>query len=358
MDSLPKRSDDIYKEIESFEDYELTQCVAYEMAIRNDDENFSMIPLWELEKTSNYELSDIDLYGYFSLADKVTSFYPTYIEETKKNAFNLFKEQPDFKHFDEKMLETLFQQSKKYWFNKIANNLEYFIEKFLMNENKEFVPLKLPTLTEDINVDRTLLIEIIKHSNRLKSYQLLKYSRPQITTHLSKVITININIGLPLTELIAQITKIKSNFDNEIVIVKAPIELLGETLEDATPKKDYPKKPTAQKMADMFFIYDYVKVRLKNIQEENKNNAIELEEEIENIKKYHTGADRKKRIAYAKAEHLESNIDTKITDIFKEDELTKILNLSGANISKLYYAIKPYIDDLKYKELITGVSTK
>ena len=37
MESLPKRSDDIYKEIESFEEYELTQCVAYEMAIRNDD---------------------------------------------------------------------------------------------------------------------------------------------------------------------------------------------------------------------------------------------------------------------------------------------------------------------------------
>ena len=33
---LPKRSDTIYQEIESFEEYELTQCVAYEMAIRNE----------------------------------------------------------------------------------------------------------------------------------------------------------------------------------------------------------------------------------------------------------------------------------------------------------------------------------
>jgi len=32
---LPKRSDAIYQEIESFEEYELTQCVAYEMAVRN-----------------------------------------------------------------------------------------------------------------------------------------------------------------------------------------------------------------------------------------------------------------------------------------------------------------------------------
>jgi hypothetical protein len=37
MINLPKRSDSIYKEIESFKDYEFTNCIAYEMAIRNDE---------------------------------------------------------------------------------------------------------------------------------------------------------------------------------------------------------------------------------------------------------------------------------------------------------------------------------
>ena len=32
---LPKRKDPIYKEIEEFKDYEFTNCIAYEMAIRN-----------------------------------------------------------------------------------------------------------------------------------------------------------------------------------------------------------------------------------------------------------------------------------------------------------------------------------
>jgi len=32
-----KRDDAIYKEIEEFKDYELTQCIAYEMMIRNDE---------------------------------------------------------------------------------------------------------------------------------------------------------------------------------------------------------------------------------------------------------------------------------------------------------------------------------
>ncbi|MFV0480525.1 MAG: hypothetical protein ACK5LP_00945 [Campylobacteraceae bacterium] len=34
-DRIPKRNDDIYLEIESFQEYEFTQCITYEMAIRN-----------------------------------------------------------------------------------------------------------------------------------------------------------------------------------------------------------------------------------------------------------------------------------------------------------------------------------
>ena len=34
---LPKRSDLIYKEIEEFEDYEYSNCIAYEMCTRNKE---------------------------------------------------------------------------------------------------------------------------------------------------------------------------------------------------------------------------------------------------------------------------------------------------------------------------------
>ena len=37
MNKLPQRDDLIYKEIEEFKDYELTNCIAYEMAIRSQD---------------------------------------------------------------------------------------------------------------------------------------------------------------------------------------------------------------------------------------------------------------------------------------------------------------------------------
>ena len=46
MDKLPQRDDLIYKEIEEFQDYELTNCIAYEMAIRNKDViKFDVLPI-------------------------------------------------------------------------------------------------------------------------------------------------------------------------------------------------------------------------------------------------------------------------------------------------------------------------
>ena len=37
IEQLPNRNDRNYKKIESFEEYELTNCIAYEMAIRNEE---------------------------------------------------------------------------------------------------------------------------------------------------------------------------------------------------------------------------------------------------------------------------------------------------------------------------------
>lgn len=352
MDNLPKRDDTIYQEIESFEDYELTQCVAYEMAIRNKNIQNVFQNYIDGFCVGKHLKKQMDTYHvpremYFDYLYRIGILE----RDNELSIENIFIK---YKHLFESFLI-----SDKYS-TEVEENLNFMailrLEKAINQkiedsigkvEAKRFIQRKQGvSFGSEIKQDVSPFI----HKSRASLCIPKEYDRATINLEL--------NLALPKQELLKQLEKIKDSYDADNNNLKSQAELLGETLEDATPKKDYPKKPTAQKMADMFFIYDYVKVRLKNIQKENKNNTIELEEEIENIKKYHTGADRKKRIAYAKAEYLESNIDTKITDIFQEDELTKILNLSGANISKLYYAIKPYIDDLKYKELITGVSTK
>lgn len=50
-----KRNDDVYLEIESFADYELTQCIAYEMAIRNYQNLFAINEVINYYETNNIE---------------------------------------------------------------------------------------------------------------------------------------------------------------------------------------------------------------------------------------------------------------------------------------------------------------
>lgn len=63
MDKLPQRDDLIYKEIQKFQNYELTNCIAYEMAIRNTEvkELLKEIILYPLYEFSPYEDKHIEL---------------------------------------------------------------------------------------------------------------------------------------------------------------------------------------------------------------------------------------------------------------------------------------------------------
>ena len=64
---LPKRSDSIYKEIEEFEDYEYSNCIAYEMAIRNKEVQKVII---DFDKCIS-----IDSNEYFELVNKLENFF-------------------------------------------------------------------------------------------------------------------------------------------------------------------------------------------------------------------------------------------------------------------------------------------
>ena len=123
-------------------------------------------------------------------------------------------------------------------------------------------------------------------------------------------ISIIINPNLPKEELIAYISKIKDDFDKDNSIIKTPLELLGETLEKSDNKKT-PKKPKASVYADWFYIYDYWKYE-KTQGKTDKDIFVALE--------------------------IENNVP------YKEDMLRKIRD-----------KMKYFIDDLGYKELITGV---
>jgi len=371
MNKLPNRSDEIYKEIESFEDYELTQCVAYEMAIRNDAViNFA-----------------IDMHNKKEERE----------EKFKQNNFNFIIEEEEFikEYFiSHDIIESLLIRNKKY--KSDSEELEILAIKFNSLPEKEKSSTKGKELksmmTKIINKNHCFLVndfnakyrngkgtlfqgegfksfrKITKSTSFINNFYydedddltierfariLLKRPKLDIPDEYNKAeIDITINLSLPFEEIKAYIKKIKSVYDKDIDHTKTPLELTVAELHkiNETPKQK------AKRWADMFFIYDYVAQRLKEIEKLNNQAKQEYEEKLQEIRENKNLSKKEKAIqkSVTHAEYLENCIDTTIKDIFKE--LEQQLNIKKDSISKLYYVIKPYIDESKYKELVTGIS--
>ena len=112
------------------------------------------------------------------------------------------------------------------------------------------------------------------------------------------------------------------------------------------------KTATAKKLiADKFFIYDYLKARQEQIKQMNNQIIEEYEDKIQNIK--NDSEDNKtSRINYLKKELSQDRINTTDTQIL--EELKEIENIPYGTARRYYDNIRPYIDNCKYKELITG----
>lgn len=344
MESLPKRSDDIYAEIESFEPYELTQCVVYEMAIRNDK--------GVVIESKGYVRGGNNRIKIFE-----KSTMNAHIQEYDDGSVHLLETQKLNGYFIDKEISF----KRKLNDDETISKQEFKKVVIIAEKNNLELHRSIQSLSNFDDMEKHF-----NYNNDYSNFQITSkvvdnYKRPRIMTNKLnlKYPMLEIDLNRPTSELIEYITHIKENLEKNQDVLKAPIELLGETLNDAIVQKDYPKKPTAKKMADMFFVYDYVSARQKDIRAYNESIKKKYDGLLLEISKNGELKTKEKQIQKAEVqiEHLKNTIDTINTDIFNEDEVTKPLNLSGGNISKLYYAIKPYIDDLKYKELITGVST-
>ena len=107
-------------------------------------------------------------------------------------------------------------------------------------------------------------------------------------------------------------------------------------------------------IADKFFIYDYITARQEQIKKDNELKFQEYEEQLQEIKNnpYVTPKDRKIQQQELKKE-FEENTNTRINELFEDIE-----DFTPATARRYYYYIKPFIDDCKYKEVITGTSSK
>ena len=391
MKELPKRSDLIYKEIEEFKDYEYTNCIAYEMAMRNEE----IINKINLFNTAFPNIKEI-----INKINKTNLFNTTFpnnleslAEDLKVNFYvskDIIYEIPKFEEYIESKitLEAIEDGAEKLLKYLQSNNLLKYIPQFRRHVSKDLNNLTIEELLEyknffffygekdnikyncgifndlDLSIvpKEFLLIQRdnIKQNGKIDSNF---FSRPKlhIPKDIDKTIDLKINPNLPKDELIAYISKIKDTYDNDNSTIKTPLELLGDELDKsdemkskALPKKDKAKRKKA--MADAFYIYDTWKILEIEYAEKTKELKEKLEKDIQSIKN---------NLNYGKY-NRKSNTDivkTKIDDDLRnytkvslKTEIANHLNISIDNVDKLHGLMIKYIDNLKYKELITGLS--
>jgi hypothetical protein len=270
---LPSREDVIYEEIEEFKDYELTNCIAYEMAVRVDEVK-EYLKKWEngRRKWSNGETDTNEV----SIFSKILT----------NHGFN-------------SVLDILMKPTSQY-FVEYVNKKSKYVEidgKFGKDLSNHFFCVD----TEKKELENEGFI----HKN-IK----MEFSRPKLT--FKETTNLNLNLSLSEDELIAQIKKIKAEYNKDNSFIKTPLEMLGEDLEKADNSK-YPKKPKATIFADWFFIYDYWKYN-----------------------------------------HLQGLVDA---DIWIDLELMSEIPYKQDMVRKIRDKMRFYIDELHCKELATGMRT-
>lgn len=167
----------------------------------------------------------------------------------------------------------------------------------------------------------------------------------------SKIVNIDLNMNLPLEELIAYVTKIKEEYSKS----KSPFEILKNKIEKIdNPKslglipKDNQKRKKAY--ADAFYIYDLFETiyhYFHNIRKDIKKRYIE---EREKEKKTKDKDSRKSNIA-----NLTEDYENELENYNKEvlyDIIQELSKIEINKIKKLHKLLKEYIEDLKYKNII------
>lgn len=135
---LVNRDDLIYQEIESFKDYEFTNCVAYEMAIRNENLKQELLMFEEKNKSffskEEYKkIREIKETYFLNIID--------YLEFVNPENINLIKYRfPSKDNAITKNTLTAFEKSNSPILNKIKtkNNSNFFVTSFNEARHKAF----------------------------------------------------------------------------------------------------------------------------------------------------------------------------------------------------------------------------
>ncbi len=319
-----KRSDKQYIEVEEFANYELTQCIAYEMAIRNKEnlqELDTLIDYYDKNKIKIFDLSPATSYRFSDeyleldkLIENIDFLSKDYVEERiDKEVSNIIKSISEFKTemYPDDYGEPRIDKSE------IIKRKSYIIQTHLTKyEEYTMVDSQDPLQIEEVvpSYYTTSGIEIAEN-----------FKRPKFIIDPMKSLNAKVKLDLnrPLDELLAYITHIKNDLEQNKDVLKAPLELFHRQLQKADNlvcndkgKCFDPRKvlSTQQKMADMFFIYD----------------SLELG-------------------------YTQTKIRNEVYNYYADKSIDSI-TLDPATLRKYRDIAVDYIDNKRYKEMITGIS--
>lgn len=355
---IVSRKDKIYTEIDNFKSYELTPCITYEMAIRNKEVKFLLEKYDKIKAMKNldscifkgkiysknmfYEYKVSEEYEnltheeYVDLMFQKFKTYEMLIEKDYKNFLVSYIDKctelsiTELNVLEKKILDELINDYLVYptgYKRQIINGKYIFLEK-ITNSKKE----KAEIFVTDENVeDKGINIrsgEII-HNEFIQIQRIYRNTETYLANNIipnfnrqvndQNQISIAINFSLPENEIVEYITRIKKKINP-----KTPFELFGNKLDKANDisnieiidskntkiNMDMTKGEKPQnKFADMLYVYDM------------KNKGFTYSQIIEEINKYYSN---------------------------------KITSISEKTVIKYFFMAKSYIEDKKYKELITG----
>ena len=211
-----KRSDKQYTDIEKFEEYEFSSCIAYEMAIRHP----RVIELIRYDLTKKNKPKD-------------------YCMDETHLVFGL----PDIYYLD------------YHFFNDIDHGMKGSMTGWIGNSNKED-DIHIHVLKEYNGFIRNTTYEK-NNGDPFYSNDLVRpwFKRPKLWIEkFDGTAMVQLDLNLPVNELMSYVAHLKKSFDENII--KTPYDELMTPTGEQTSLSLW----KAYKMADVFFVYDAIKL--------------------------------------------------------------------------------------------------
>lgn len=382
---LPRRDDKVYQIISSYEPYELTHCISYEMAIRNKDvqailekiktltllsrELFKADMLYKIDSTQSYNMEIEQKRKIRESLDNLKielniDFNTSNLTEIQSKLFILITEYTvlleedyymiyDRKEIVPEGMEEIFSEPNHYEPDSELNQyMTKTIEESIKNNdyNNTSTGYKSNYATRNGYVVYQASYPDSKHYDINKIFPNFKYPMREFNQT-----QVAFNMSLPKDEIIAYIEKIKDDYDNKNTSYKTLNQLLYD--EDVRVEDRLAHKQK-NKYADDFFIYDYY------TQSDGKDD-IKLEIIQKKLSQYHgmkveISQNKYESIDYDQAQiemntpkpKQNSNSFHDLAKSFKETKHIIHYLETISIIEERYKILKNAIDEKKYKKLI------